>query len=160
LNRLLADARRRKFDSVLVYRYDRFARILRQLVNALSKFDALGIHFVSLTKLVWLRRDFPSRFTDVLFDDSSRVLVIAEADKLRVPQPICFGPFQELDLCNCLGSQPDAFLHLFGSQAFAPAGLVLVGQIDESHLGLNQTTDFLEYRPAKAGTKPLRTRAT
>jgi DNA invertase Pin-like site-specific DNA recombinase len=48
LNRLLADAKRRKFDAVLVYRYDRFARSLRQLVNALTGFDALGIHFVSL----------------------------------------------------------------------------------------------------------------
>ena len=48
LNRLLADARRRKFDVVVVYRYDRFARSLRQLVNALGEFDALGIHFVSL----------------------------------------------------------------------------------------------------------------
>lgn len=48
LNRLLADAKRRKFDAILVYRYDRFARSLRQLVNALAEFDALGIHFVSL----------------------------------------------------------------------------------------------------------------
>src|SRR5271155_2744715 len=48
LDRLLADARRRKFDAVLVYRYDRFARSLRQLVNALGEFDTLGIHFVSL----------------------------------------------------------------------------------------------------------------
>jgi DNA invertase Pin-like site-specific DNA recombinase len=48
LNRLLADAKRRQFDAVLVYRYDRFARSLRQLVNALAEFDALGIHFVSL----------------------------------------------------------------------------------------------------------------
>src|SRR5262245_42861977 len=48
LNRLLADAKRRKFDCVLVYRYDRFARSLRQLVNALCEFDSLGIHFVSL----------------------------------------------------------------------------------------------------------------
>jgi DNA invertase Pin-like site-specific DNA recombinase len=48
LNRLLSDARRRKFDAVLVYRYDRFARSLRQLVNALSEFDALAIHFISL----------------------------------------------------------------------------------------------------------------
>jgi DNA invertase Pin-like site-specific DNA recombinase len=30
------------------YRYDRFARSLRQLVNALAEFDALGIHFISL----------------------------------------------------------------------------------------------------------------
>src|SRR5216684_6296035 len=48
LNRLMADARKRKFDAVLVFRYDRFARSLRQLVNALAEFDALGIHFVSL----------------------------------------------------------------------------------------------------------------
>jgi DNA invertase Pin-like site-specific DNA recombinase len=48
LNRLLADAKRRKFSAVLVYRYDRFARSLRQLVNALCEFDALGIHFISL----------------------------------------------------------------------------------------------------------------
>ena len=48
LNRLLADAKRRKFEAVLVYRYDRFARSLRHLVNALAEFDALGIHFVSL----------------------------------------------------------------------------------------------------------------
>jgi DNA invertase Pin-like site-specific DNA recombinase len=48
LNRLLSDAKRRKFDAVFVNRYDRFARSLRQLVNALTEFDALGIHFVSL----------------------------------------------------------------------------------------------------------------
>jgi DNA invertase Pin-like site-specific DNA recombinase len=52
LNRLLADARRRRFDAVLVYRYDRFARSLRQLVNALGEFDALGVHFISLHECV------------------------------------------------------------------------------------------------------------
>jgi DNA invertase Pin-like site-specific DNA recombinase len=48
LDRLLADARRRRFDAVVVWRYDRFARSLRQLVNALEEFRALGIDFVSL----------------------------------------------------------------------------------------------------------------
>src|SRR6267378_3373227 len=48
LDRLKADAKRRKFDAVLVYRYDRFARSLSQLVQALAEFDALQIHFVSL----------------------------------------------------------------------------------------------------------------
>jgi len=52
LNRLLADARRRRFDAVLVYRYDRFARSLRQLVSALAEFDSLGIHFISLHESV------------------------------------------------------------------------------------------------------------
>lgn len=48
LDRMMALARKRKCDVVLVYRYDRFARSLRQLVNALAEFDALGINFVSL----------------------------------------------------------------------------------------------------------------
>jgi DNA invertase Pin-like site-specific DNA recombinase len=48
LNRLMADARRRSFDTVVVYRYDRFARSLRQLINALEEFRSLGIDFVSL----------------------------------------------------------------------------------------------------------------
>ena len=48
LDRLINDARRRKFDAVVVYRYDRFARSLRQLVNALEEFRALGIEFVSI----------------------------------------------------------------------------------------------------------------
>jgi DNA invertase Pin-like site-specific DNA recombinase len=52
LDRLLADCRKRLVDAVVVYRYDRFARSLRQLVNALCEFDALGIQFVSLHEVV------------------------------------------------------------------------------------------------------------
>jgi DNA invertase Pin-like site-specific DNA recombinase len=48
LDALLAACRRRHFDAVIVYRYDRFARSLRHLVNALTEFDALGVQFVSL----------------------------------------------------------------------------------------------------------------
>jgi DNA invertase Pin-like site-specific DNA recombinase len=48
LDELLSACRKRHFDAVVVYRYDRFARSLRQLVNALAEFEALGIQFVSL----------------------------------------------------------------------------------------------------------------
>jgi DNA invertase Pin-like site-specific DNA recombinase len=48
LDRLLVDCRKRGVDAVVVYRYDRFARSLRQLVNALCEFDSLRIQFVSL----------------------------------------------------------------------------------------------------------------
>src|SRR5689334_18226565 len=37
LDRLWADCRKRKVDAVVVYRYDRFARSLRPLVNALEE---------------------------------------------------------------------------------------------------------------------------
>src|SRR5690348_4032980 len=48
LDRMLALCRRRQVDAVVVYRYDRFARSLRQLVNALEEFRSLGIDFISL----------------------------------------------------------------------------------------------------------------
>jgi DNA invertase Pin-like site-specific DNA recombinase len=48
LDRLLTACHKRHVDAVVVYRYDRFARSLRQLVNALEDFRALGIDFVSL----------------------------------------------------------------------------------------------------------------
>jgi DNA invertase Pin-like site-specific DNA recombinase len=48
LDRMLAACRKRQMDAIVVYRYDRFARSLRQLVNALCECDALGIQFISL----------------------------------------------------------------------------------------------------------------
>jgi DNA invertase Pin-like site-specific DNA recombinase len=47
LNRLMADARKRRFDAVLVWKLDRFGRSLKHLVNALAEFQALGIAFIS-----------------------------------------------------------------------------------------------------------------
>lgn len=48
LDRLMIACRKRRVDAVVVYRYDRFARSLRQLVNALEEFRSLGIDFISL----------------------------------------------------------------------------------------------------------------
>lgn len=52
LERLFAECRKRRVDAVVIYRYDRFARSLRQLVNALEEFRALGIEFISLNENV------------------------------------------------------------------------------------------------------------
>ena len=48
LNRLMADAHRRKFDAVLCWKIDRFGRSLKHLVNAFADLDAYGVAFVSL----------------------------------------------------------------------------------------------------------------
>src|SRR4051812_10330602 len=45
--RLLEAARKRELDVVLVWRYDRFARSTRALVNALGEFKARGVAFIS-----------------------------------------------------------------------------------------------------------------
>lgn len=48
LNRLMADAKQRKFDVIVVWKLDRFARSLKHLVVALAEFESLGVQFVSL----------------------------------------------------------------------------------------------------------------
>ncbi len=49
---MMADARRRRFDCVLVWKYDRFARSLGALVAALQEFRDLGIDFISHTQAI------------------------------------------------------------------------------------------------------------
>jgi DNA invertase Pin-like site-specific DNA recombinase len=49
---LMADARRRRFDCVLVWKYDRFARSLGALVAALQEFHDLGVDFISHTQAI------------------------------------------------------------------------------------------------------------
>jgi DNA invertase Pin-like site-specific DNA recombinase len=50
LNRLMADARKRRFDVVAVWRFDRFARSTKHLLAALEEFRVLGIQFISYTE--------------------------------------------------------------------------------------------------------------
>ena len=50
LDRLMADAHRRRFDVVVVWKFDRFARSVSHLLRALETFQSLGIEFVSLSE--------------------------------------------------------------------------------------------------------------
>src|SRR6204780_4581589 len=50
LNRLMADAHKRRFDIVCVWRFGRFARSVSHLLRALETFKALGIEFVSFSE--------------------------------------------------------------------------------------------------------------
>ncbi|MDU0372344.1 recombinase family protein [Hymenobacter endophyticus] len=45
--RMMAAAKKRQLDAVLVWRYDRFARSTQALVNALKEFQSLGVDFIS-----------------------------------------------------------------------------------------------------------------
>jgi DNA invertase Pin-like site-specific DNA recombinase len=49
LDQLMKDAKRRRFDCVLVYKLDRFGRSTRHLINSLAEFDSLAVAFVSLS---------------------------------------------------------------------------------------------------------------
>jgi DNA invertase Pin-like site-specific DNA recombinase len=50
LDRLMADAHRRRLDVVIVWKFDRFARSVSHLLRALETFKALGIDFVSYSE--------------------------------------------------------------------------------------------------------------
>jgi DNA invertase Pin-like site-specific DNA recombinase len=52
LDRLMVDAHLRRFDAVVVWKFDRFARSVSHLLRALETFRALGIEFVSLSEQV------------------------------------------------------------------------------------------------------------
>ena len=45
--RMLNDVRKRKTDVVIVWKFDRFARSTKELINALEEFNSLGVDFVS-----------------------------------------------------------------------------------------------------------------
>jgi len=47
LNQMMEDARKRRFDCVLVFKLDRLGRSLSHLVHSLEEFQNLGIHFIS-----------------------------------------------------------------------------------------------------------------
>jgi DNA invertase Pin-like site-specific DNA recombinase len=48
LDRLMADARQRKVDTVVVWRLDRFGRNLRHLITAIEELNAAAVSFVSM----------------------------------------------------------------------------------------------------------------
>lgn len=65
LNELMGDARKRKVDAILVWRFDRFARSTKHLLLALEEFRGLGIQLSATKKILTpparsVRRSSPS----------------------------------------------------------------------------------------------------
>jgi DNA invertase Pin-like site-specific DNA recombinase len=52
MTQLWTAVRTRKVDMVLVWKFDRFARSTKQLIDALEEFRHLGVAFISITKQI------------------------------------------------------------------------------------------------------------
>jgi DNA invertase Pin-like site-specific DNA recombinase len=52
LNRLMVDAAEKKFDAVVVWKFDRFARSAQHMLKALETFNSHGIAFASTTESI------------------------------------------------------------------------------------------------------------
>lgn len=50
LDRLMEDAKKRKFDAIIVWRFDRYARSTKHLIDSLEEFRNLGIRFLSYSE--------------------------------------------------------------------------------------------------------------
>jgi DNA invertase Pin-like site-specific DNA recombinase len=74
LNILIDDARKRQFDAIVVWRFDRFARSTKHLLLALEEFRSLGIQFISYQENI----DTSSALGQALF---TIVSVVAELER-------------------------------------------------------------------------------
>jgi DNA invertase Pin-like site-specific DNA recombinase len=78
LNKLMDDARKRQFDLIVVWRFDRFARSTKHLLAALEEFRSLGIQFISYQENI----DTSSALGQALFTIVSAVAQL-ERDLIR-----------------------------------------------------------------------------
>jgi DNA invertase Pin-like site-specific DNA recombinase len=78
LNKLMDDARKRQFDAVVCWRFDRFARSTKHLLSALEEFRSLGIQFISYQENI----DTSSPLGQALFTIVSAVAQL-ERDLIR-----------------------------------------------------------------------------
>jgi len=78
LNKLVDDARKRQFDAIVVWRFDRFARSTKHLLSALEEFRGLGIQFISYQENI----DTSSALGQALFTIVSAVAQL-ERDLIR-----------------------------------------------------------------------------
>jgi DNA invertase Pin-like site-specific DNA recombinase len=78
LDKLMDDARKRQFDAIIVWRFDRFARSTKHLLTALEEFRSLGIQFISYQENI----DTSSPLGQALFTIVSAVAQL-ERDLIR-----------------------------------------------------------------------------
>lgn len=100
---LLTDARLLKFRCVLVWKFDRFARSLPALLDALQTFQTLGIDFISATQAIDTTTPMGRLFFSLVgaFAEFEREL-IAERSRIGVENArrkgVVFGRPRDLDV--------------------------------------------------------------
>ena len=83
-NEMMADARSRKLDAVVVWKFDRFARSTKALVLALEEFQDLGVDFISYSEQI----DTASPMGKAMF---TMISAIAEFERSLIRERVCAG---------------------------------------------------------------------
>jgi DNA invertase Pin-like site-specific DNA recombinase len=83
LGRLWHAVRARKVDTILVWKFDRFARSNKQLIDALEEFRHLGVDFISITEQIDTSSPMgKAMFTVTALVTTSFAPVRSEADRV------------------------------------------------------------------------------
>ncbi len=143
LDKLMADASRGKFQTVAVWKFDRFARSLKHLIVSLEEFRALGVDFISYREAV----DTSTPAGKMLF---SVIGAMAEFERELIRERVAAGLARAKSKGVRLG-RPRAEFDLARARELRHQGLSLRGIAKQ--LGVNKDT----LRAALAdtgGTRP------
>lgn len=98
---LFADALKKKFDAVIVFRFDRFARSLKDLLESLDLFRQCGVAFVSISEEIdtttptgWLMFQLVGAMAEfersILIERTKTGLAVAKAKGKKLGRPPLF----------------------------------------------------------------------
>jgi len=96
LDALLKAARARQIDIVLVSKFDRFARSISHLINALEEFQYLGVDFISMTQAI----DTSTPMGKMMF---TVIAAVAEIERELIVERIQSGVDRARDQGKSLG---------------------------------------------------------
>jgi DNA invertase Pin-like site-specific DNA recombinase len=99
LDPLMEDARKRLFDGVVCWRFDRFARSTKHLISALDEFQHLGVEFISYQENI----DTGSSLGKAMF---TIVAAIAELERNIIVERIRGGIRRAREQGTRLGRRP------------------------------------------------------
>ncbi len=133
LNELMNDAKKRKFDAVLVWRFDRFARSTKHLILALEEFRNLGIDFVSYQENI----DTSSPLGSAIF---TIISAVAQLERDIIAERVKAGLRRAKENGKRLG-RPEATVDMDRIRELKARGLSLRGiasQVGISHTKVSQ----------------------
>ncbi len=140
LNELMNDAKKRRFDVVLVWRFDRFARSTKHLILALEEFKNLGIDFVSYQENI----DTSSPLGSAIF---TIISAVAQLERDIIAERVKAGLRRAKENGKKLG-RPRLSLDLEKIQKLRSQGLSLRAIAKATGISRTTVSDILKLSPS------------
>ena len=139
LEKLMKDARKRKFGVVLVWKFDRFARSTRHLIEALEEFQALGVDFISQQEAI----DTSTPMGKMVF---TVISAVAELERSLIRERVIIG-LERVKRKGVKLGRPEAEIDLDEAKKLKDEGLSYRQIADQ--MGVNHMTLYRKMNPTK-----------